>query len=78
MGAAATAIIAAISAVIRWAAAFFSDTNTLKRVELAQERAKAKEEVEGERLKATYERIDNEPAKTGPEVVDELNKRFAP
>ena len=53
---------------------FWSDSAMLKRLELKYAALQARQEVEAERLKATYQRIAAEPPKTGQALVDALNK----
>ena len=62
-----------ILALLRWMASFWSDTAMLNRWKLALERKKAQQQVEAERLKATYERIQREPPTSGAQLADDLN-----
>ena len=69
-------LLTGLVAIVKWIAAYFSDSSTLRRLQLYLERQKARVEVERERLGATYERIDREVPKTGADVVEDLNRKF--
>ena len=56
---------------------FWSDSAILKRLELKLVELKARQDVEAERLRATYERIDREPEQSGQELADRLNETSA-
>lgn len=53
---------------------FFSDSAVLKKLEMKYAALQARQQVEAERLKATYDRIKNEPPATGQALVDRLNE----
>ena len=53
---------------------FWSDSATLKRLELKYTALQARQEVEAERLKATYERIARESELSGQALADKLNE----
>lgn len=53
---------------------FWSDSAMLKRLELKYAALQARQQVEAERLKATYQRIEHEPNLTGQALVDKLNE----
>lgn len=53
---------------------FWSDSAMLKRLELKYAALQARQEVEAERLRATYERIAREPELTGKALADKLNE----
>ena len=69
-------LLGGLAALVKWLASYFSDGSKLRRLELYLERQKARLEVERERLKATYERIEREPPKPPAEVVEDLNEKF--
>ena len=69
-------ILTGLIAIVKWVAAYFSDSAVLRRLQLSLERQKARVEVERERLKATYDRIDREPPKSGQALEDDLRKKF--
>jgi hypothetical protein len=53
---------------------FWSDSAILKRLELKLTELKARQDVEAERLRALYDRIDREPETTGQNLADQLNR----
>ena len=53
---------------------FWSDSAMLKRLELKYAALQARQEVEAERLRATYERIAREQELTGQALADKLNE----
>lgn len=53
---------------------FWSDSAMLKRLELKYAALQARQAVEAERLKATYERIAREPELFGKALADKLNE----
>ncbi|OFV86873.1 MAG: hypothetical protein A3J75_00145 [Acidobacteria bacterium RBG_16_68_9] len=63
-------------AILKWLAEYFSAGSQLKRREVAEARRHGQEAVEAERLRATYARIDREPAKTGDALVEEINRKL--
>jgi hypothetical protein len=69
-------LITGLSALVRWVAVYFGDSATLHRLELAQERQRAKTQVERERLLATYARIAREPVKSDEELLRSLREKF--
>lgn len=50
----------------------WSEPAQLKRLQLKLASVKARQEVEAERLKAAYQRIEGEPFKGGQDLVDSL------
>lgn len=71
-----TTILSGIVAVLVWVASWFSAESRLHRLELRLAERKAREAVEAERLKATYDRIEREKPRTPEETLRELQKRF--
>lgn len=69
-------ILTGLAAGVRWIAGYFSDSSALRRLQLWLERQKSRAEVEAERLRAAYGRIQNEPKKADKELEDDLNKKF--
>ena len=53
---------------------FGSDSAMLKRLELKYAALQARQAVEAERLKATYERIAHEPEQSGKALADRLTE----
>lgn len=72
----ALAILGVLVTGARWVLGFFSDSAKLRRLELWLERTKAKGESERERQRADNERIDQQPNKTGQDLIDDLNQKF--
>ena len=74
-----TAVITLLGLVatgLKWFANWTSDGSRLRRLLLAVEHEKGRREVERERLRRTYERIDQEPPKTGDDLGESLNDKF--
>ena len=67
-------LLVGVVAILRWVAGFWSDTAILNRWKLALAHKQAQQQVEAERLRATYQRIKSEPDLTGQALVDKLNE----
>lgn len=57
---------------------FFSPSAKLARWEKWAAEGKAAARAEKDRLRATEDRIDKEPPKSGQDLIDELNKKSGP
>jgi hypothetical protein len=69
-----TVVLAAIVAVAKWLASYFSAEARLRRREVDEARAQGREAVEAERLESTYRRIQAEPSVAQP--AEALNERL--
>jgi hypothetical protein len=75
MSAGVLTALTALAAIVKWIAAYFSDSAKLRRLELYLERKKAKVQVERERLLATYGRIEREPPKSEADLLKALQEK---
>jgi hypothetical protein len=69
-------LLGLLATAIKWVANWTSDGSVLRRLQLKIEHEKGRREVERERLRRTYDRIDQEPPKTGDDLGDSLNDKF--
>ena len=69
-----TIAISVLGVLISLYRQFFSAPAMLAKLQLKLEALKARQQVEAERLRATYARINAEPDRRGQDLADSLNK----
>jgi hypothetical protein len=69
-------LLGLLATAIKWVANWTSDGSVLRLLPPKIEHEKGRREVERERLRRTYDRIDQEPPKTGDDLGDSLNDKF--
>ena len=67
----ATTVVGLLASLYRQ---FFSDSAVLQKLQLKLAAMQARQQVEAERLKASYARIEAEPPTSGQALADQLNK----
>lgn len=66
--------IAVLGVLVSIYRAYFSAPAMLAKLQLKLESLKARQQVEAERLRATYARINAEPDRRGTDLANQLNK----